>query len=169
MRVTVLGIGQTMRGDDAAGIAAVRLWQQSFPQTAERPELIVEYVELPGLSLLDLLDGFDAAVLVDAVLGAGVPGTIHRLGPDGLAAFTSGTQSAHGWGVAETLALARQVKPDLALIPIRLVGIAAAQIQLGAALTEAVARALPAACEAIEAEVRTLLATPGLPRAIPHN
>lgn len=164
MQVTVIGIGQTIRGDDGAGIAAVRRWQQSFSRTAQRPDVRIQYVELPGLNLLDLLEGSDGAVLVDAVEDLSDPGTIHRLGPNDLASFTSGSQSAHGWGVAETLALARQVQPNLGLIPIRLVGITAAQMQLGAAMSEAVERALQAACVAIEAEVRALLSATEAPR-----
>ncbi len=152
-----------MRGDDGAGVAAVRLWQQSFPRTAQRPDVSIQYVELPGLNLLDLLEGFDGAVLVDAVEDLSVPGTIHRLGPDDLASFTGGSHSAHGWGVAETLALARQLQPNLSPIPVRLVGLTAAQMQLGAAMSKAVERALPAACVAIEAEVRALLAATELP------
>ena len=120
MKVIVIGIGQTMRGDDGAGISAVRSWQQSFPHTAQGSDVSVQFAELPGLNLLDLLEGFEGAVLVDAVDAASVPGTIYRLGPADLAAFTSASHSAHGWGVAETLELAQQLKPDRDMIPIRL-------------------------------------------------
>ncbi|HEX8991634.1 MAG TPA: hydrogenase maturation protease [Anaerolineales bacterium] len=158
MKITVIGIGQTVRGDDGAGIAAVRKWQESFPHTATRPDVSVHFSELPGLDLLDLLEGFDAAVLVDALDGGGVPGTIHRLGPDEIAAFASGARSAHGWGVGETLALAQHVNSGLGRIPIRLVGITAEQMQLGAVLSRAVQQSLPAAAEAIDAEVQRFLA-----------
>ena len=103
----LIGIGQSLRGDDAAGLEAVRLWQAQYPQTAQK--LQVELSELPGLALLDRLDGMEAAILVDAVQSRATPGTIQRLGPEELAAFSTDAQSAHGWGVAETLALGRSL------------------------------------------------------------
>jgi hypothetical protein len=52
----IIGIGQTLRGDDAAGIAAVSLWQKTFPASAGQPHIIVELIELPGIGLLNLLE-----------------------------------------------------------------------------------------------------------------
>jgi hydrogenase maturation protease len=157
MKLTVIGIGQTMRGDDAAGIEAVRRWERLFPDTATRPEIRVQYAELPGLGLIGLIEGFDAAVLVDAVGSADSAGHVYRLAPDELESFGSGGKTAHGWGIAETLQLDRQVNPEHAAIPIRLVGIEAAQVDMGQPLSPEVEAALPAACQAIEEEVRALL------------
>src|SRR5512142_1104173 len=109
MKVTVIGIGQSMRGDDAAGLEAVRRWQLGYPATATRPGVQVQYAELPGLALLDMLEGFDAAVLVDALQSAAPAGTVHRLALDELDSFSNGAKSAHGWGVAETLQLGHQL------------------------------------------------------------
>ncbi len=158
MRLIVIGIGQTMRGDDAAGVEAVRHWQQSYPATAARRGVNVEFSELPGLGLLDLVEGFDAALLVDAVQTSRSPGTIYRMSPDDLASFGSDAKSAHGWGVAETLALDRQLNPSHHGPRIRLVGIEAAQLDLGRSLSPAVDKALSSAADAIEAEVQSLLA-----------
>lgn len=158
VRVTVIGIGQTLRGDDAAGIEAVRQWERIYSATASRPDVVVQHSELPGLNLLVMLEGYDAAVLVDAVESAAPAGTIYRLGPDELAAFSTGAKSAHGWGVAETLQLGRQLGSLDAGLRIRLVGIAAGQMEQGQPLSAQVAKALFSACEAIEAEVREALA-----------
>lgn len=156
MRVTVIGIGQTLRGDDAAGIEAVRLWETAFPHTALHNDVSVQYSELPGLALLDMLDGFDGAVIVDAVESGGQPGKVHRIAQEELAAFTAGSKSAHGWGVAETLELGRQLNPAREM-HIRLVGIQAGQMELGQPMSAAVQEALEAASRAIEAEVQALL------------
>ncbi len=157
MRLTVIGIGQTLRGDDAAGIEAVRRWERLYADTAQRADLSVQYSELPGLSLLDLLDGFDAAVLVDAVSSAAAGGQVYRLDPDQLESFGVGGKTAHGWGIAETLQIDRQVHPARPT-RVRLVGIEAAQVEMGAPLSPAVEATLPAACQAIEEEVQALLA-----------
>lgn len=157
MRLTVIGIGQTMRGDDAVGIEAVRRWERIFPNTASQAGIEVQYAELPGLGLLGLIDGFDGAVLVDAVGSVDAAGQVYRLGPDQLESFGTGGKTAHGWGVAETLQLDRQVNPEHAAIRIRLIGIEAAQVELGQPLSLEVEAALPAACQAIEEEVQALL------------
>jgi hydrogenase maturation protease len=155
MHILILGIGQSMRGDDAAGLEAVRLWQAHFPQAAQK--LQVELSELPGLTLLDRLEGMHAAILVDAVHSIAPPGTIYRLGPDELAAFSSDAQSAHGWGVAETLALGRSLYPGLVECRITLIGIVGEQFALGAGLSPAVQPALIEAAALIEKEIQAIL------------
>jgi hydrogenase maturation protease len=155
MNILVLGIGQSLRGDDAAGLDAVRHWQRTCPETAQKVQ--VELSELPGLDLLDRLDGMDAAILVDALHTAATTGTLYRLGPEELAAFTTDTQSAHGWGVAETLALGQSLYPRLAQVRITLVGIVGNQFTLGAGLSPAIQAALPEAAALIESGVQGLL------------
>ncbi len=159
MKVVLIGIGQSLRGDDAVGLEAVRQWQKNYPETANRPDIQVNLIELPGLALLDLLDESEAAVLVDAVKCYSVPGTIHTLRSEQLAAFTTDAKSAHGWGVAETLRLDRMLNPDRQTIPIQLIGVEVGQMEMGYGLSKTVEQALPRVCEAIQNEVQTLLAT----------
>ncbi len=154
-KVAVIGIGQSLRGDDAAGLEAVRRWQEKFPETANRLEVQVEACELPGLALIDLLNDIDAAILVDAVQSTGNPGTIHRLDESDLASFGSGSRSAHGWGVAETLHMRNQLTD--AEVNIRIIGIEAEQMELGALLSKPVEDAMPDLCDVIENEVHALL------------
>jgi hydrogenase maturation protease len=155
MKIAVVGIGQSLRGDDAAGLEAVRLWQEQYPQTAHRVR--VEFPELPGLGLLDLLEGINAAILVDAVHSSAAPGTLIQIGPEDLASFTPDAGSAHGWGVAETLQLGRSLYPSLASCYITLIGIVGGQFDLGEGLSPEVRAALTAAVERIEKEVQNLL------------
>ena len=153
--VAVIGIGQSLRGDDAAGLEAVRQWQEKFPETANKPEVQIEASELPGLALLDMLCKVNAAILVDAIQSSDAPGTVHRLSEDELASFTSDSKSAHGWGVAETLQLGSQLMSTSPKI--RIIGISSEQAEMGAGLSEAVKEALPKVCEAIEEEVNEFL------------
>jgi hydrogenase maturation protease len=157
MQIVVIGIGQSLRSDDGAGPEAVRRWQAAYPETASRPEVRVELAELPGLGLLDLLEGAEAAVIVDAVQSRAAPGTLLRLGPDDLASFTPDAGSAHGWGVAETLQLGRTLSPSLADCRITLIGIAARRFELGGGLSPQVEAGLAQAVECLEKEIRGLL------------
>ncbi len=154
-RVAVIGIGQSLRGDDAAGLETVRQWRKKFPETAGRPEVQIEASELPGLALLDVLNDVDAAILVDAVKSSATPGTIHRLSEAELESFTSDSKSAHGWGVAETLRLRQQLTDTKTII--RIIGIEAEQMETGAGLSKTIEDAMPEICEALEEEVNNLL------------
>jgi len=154
-KVAVIGIGQSLRGDDVAGLEAVRQWREKFPETANRPEVQIEASELPGLALIDALKDVDAAILVDAVQSSAKSGTVHRLSEEDLASFTSDSKSAHGWGVAETLQMRSQLTDEK--INIRIIGIETAQVELGARLSQVVEDAMPIICEAIEEEIHALL------------
>ncbi len=157
MKILVIGIGQSMRGDDGAGLEAVRRWQQAYPRSSKRPEITVETSELPGLDFLDLLKDADAATLVDAVCSGSPAATIHRLDPQQLSAFPDVSRSVHGWGLAETLAMAGKLKLPAARIPIQIIGIEAAQMEMGEILSPQIVAAMPQICTAIEESVQSLL------------
>ncbi len=143
-----------MRGDDAAGLETVQQWKTSCPTSADRVR--VEFSELPGLALLDLLTGMDAAILVDAVHSSTLVGTILRLGPDELASFIPETAPSHAWGVAETLHFGFSIYPWLRKCRITLIGIVGRNFGLGAGISPEVATAITEAGEMIEKEIHTL-------------
>ena len=155
MNILVLGLGQSLRGDDAAGLEAVQAWQSAYPGTAQKVHILL--AELPGLGLLDLLDGMEAIILVDSVHGSSEPGKLHRVAPEKLDSFTPGSATAHGWGVAETLHLGRMLYPELNRYRITLIGIEAASFEMGAGLSQPVQAALPEAARLIEKEVQDML------------
>ena len=155
MNILILGIGQSLRGDDAAGLEAVRLWRKKFPETAAR--IWVELSELPGLSLLDLLEGMDTAILVDAVQSSASAGTILCLGPDELATFTPDAGSAHGWGVTETLQLGLSLYPLLANCRVTLIGIVGNNFSMGAGLSTEVCMAMEKVADKVEREIHNYL------------
>lgn len=157
MKIAVIGIGQSLRGDDGAGLEAVRQWREQYLEMASRPEVRAETNELPGLALMDFIHENDAVILVDAVRSHAKVGTIHRIEAENLLAFTSDSQSAHGWGVGETLQLACQLNPALKNYPIKLIGIEAGSITMGPGLSKAVQNAMPLACCTIQTEIEKLL------------
>ncbi len=148
--IKIIGVGQSLRGDDAAGIEAVRRWHQSCQARHGIANVQVELVELPGVDLLNLLEGSEAVLLVDAVHSGANPGTVHQLDENQLASFTAGSGSAHGWGVAETLALGRRIMPSTMPKKLVLIGVEAGQINLGNALSSEVEAAFPKVARKIE-------------------
>jgi len=155
--IKIIGIGQSLRGDYAAGLSAVNLWHKTFHPGALPPGLQVELVELVGIGLLNLLEGAHYAILVDAVHSGARPGAIHRLTEDQLESFIDGSGSAHGWGVAETLSLGRQLTPLSLPSKLILIGIEAGQFNLGEALSPEVAESLPEVARFIEELVSSAL------------
>jgi len=153
VRILIVGIGRIFRGDDEAGLAAVRLWVDSFHFDGVDPKVQVELLESPGVGLLTLLADADVAILVDGVKSGAAPGTIHVLAGSDLGAFQVGAGSAHGWGVAETLALGRSVDPGSLPEKIILIGIEIEQVELGTGLSPAVAEALPRTAQLIQETV----------------
>lgn len=157
MTIAVVGIGQSMRGDDAVGLEAVRLWQDRHAKTAAGDGIRVETIQEPGIELLDVLEHSDAALIVDAVRSGARPGTLHNVDDARLSELESSSTSAHSLGVADVLRLGAA----LSMIPggcrVKLLGIEAEQVDLGAGLSTHVKAALAGACEAIEREVQGLL------------
>lgn len=148
--IKIIGIGQSLRGDDAAGLEAVRLWQERYQADIERPNLQVELAESPGIGLLSLLEGTKTVILVDAVHSNAESGTIHLLSEDQLESFSNGSGSAHGLGVAETLSLGRKLMPSAMPEELLLIGIEAGDLSLGESLSPDVEMALPEVVHRIE-------------------
>lgn len=75
MRVVVLGWGNDARGDDALGPLLLRRLAEKWPDldTVEDYQLQIEHA-------LDL-DGFDAALFIDAARGLDAPYTLREIAP----------------------------------------------------------------------------------------
>jgi hydrogenase maturation protease len=78
----ILGLGNAILCDDGVGIKAARyIAEQGAP-----PGVVVKEAELAGFALIDLLEGFDRAVVIDAVkLRGGAPGEIVVFASDAIA------------------------------------------------------------------------------------
>ncbi len=151
----IIGIGQSLRGDDAAGLAAVNLWNETYQSKVDRPGVVIELAELPGIGLLNLMEGASFAILVDAVRSGVKVGTVHIIAENQLNAFAAGSGSAHGWGVAETLSLGRKLMPSSLPHKLILIGIEAGQFSLGDKLSPEVESALPEVAQLIEQYIIT--------------
>src|SRR5262245_3824394 len=78
-RILVAGIGNIFLGDDAFGVeVAARLASRPLPPTVR----VVDF-GIRGLDLVyALADGFDLAILVDAVPRGSEPGTLYTIEPE---------------------------------------------------------------------------------------
>jgi len=99
--VRIIGIGSPF-GDDSAGLEAAQRLRAVPPLGAT-----VVRADRPGAGLLDLLEGAEAAILIDAARSGAAPGTLHDLDLWGLGTIASGLVSSHEIGIGEVLELAR--------------------------------------------------------------
>jgi hydrogenase maturation protease len=138
----VIGLGNPDRGDDAVGVQVVR------QVAAERLDVLALEFDDPS-EALDAWDPEDIVVIADAISSGGTPGDLHVVDviEQRLPAGNWSAGGTHALGLAAVVELAR----SLDLLPTRLivVGVEAGQFDQGAALSEAVQAAVPAATEAV--------------------
>jgi len=145
-RVLVVCIGNDLVADDAVGHEIYRLLdKRAFPQGVR-----VCLLGVGGIDLIELLDGEDLLIVVDAVQLGSAPGTVHVLSWDDLPMQSQRPVSGHGIGIREALEVCRRLYPERAAADVRLVGIEGRCFnRLGVGLTPVVADALPKAVAAI--------------------
>ncbi len=150
----VIACGNPDAGDDAVGLIAVERARSAL-EAIPGVEVVVAGL---ALRVVDLLEGVDAAIVVDAVrssTGERPPGTLVRVeaGPDGLPADVGSSVSSHGFGLAEAVGLATA----LGRVPrVVFLGVEVAEVAVGHGLSPAVAGATSLLTEAIVADVRLL-------------
>jgi hydrogenase maturation protease len=148
--ITVIGIGNDFRHDDAAGLSAVR-WLREHRRNAGR---LVESDGNP-MSLLELWKGADIVILIDAVASAASPGTIHWFDAESRMTLSHlRAASSHGLGVAQAIEMAMA----LGQMPthMRILGIEGAAFEPGIGLSPEVADAIPAVASCIEQIIEDL-------------
>jgi hydrogenase maturation protease len=142
----VVGVGNELRGDDAAGIELIRLLRSRGPAI----ELELREHRREATALLDVWDGRAAVVLVDTVKSGAPAGTVHRLEASdrALPVAMFGRSSTHSFGLGEAIELAR----TLGRLPARVVvyGVEGASFGAGAPMSAGVRACLPALAAAIE-------------------
>jgi hydrogenase maturation protease len=144
--VLVAGIGNLFLSDDGFGPEVVRRLgtADDLPPNVK----VVDY-GIRGMHLAyDLLDGYAALVLVDALPGEGAPGeiTVLEVSDEDLG---SGDFDPHGMAPVAVLASVQQLGGRLP--PTYVVGCRPATVEDGIGLSSAVAAAVPRAMDAVRA------------------
>lgn len=143
MRPIVIGIGNPDRGDDAVGRVVAQKLRDRIGDRADVVEARGEATEI-----VSLLQGRDAAILIDACVSGAPAGTTLRLDMRVAPAPRKGGElSSHGLGLAEAIGLARALGalPEMCVV----YAIEGASFAHGAAMSEAVAAAADEVATAI--------------------
>jgi hydrogenase maturation protease len=146
--VLILGLGNPLRGDDGAGCCLVEeLARRELP-----PGVRVLDAGVGGLGLLDLMEGWERVIIVDATEMGRKPGEFVRFTPaDARLAATSDRFSLHHAGLSEVLALAGALGRTLPEVVI--FGIQPVEVGWREGLSPAVEAALPALTDAVLKEI----------------
>jgi hydrogenase maturation protease len=154
--VRVLGVGSPF-GDDRIGWEVVAALRDSGLLDRFPPDWVsaAEY-DRPGSGLIALIEGAHAVILVDATDGGAPPGSVQTVCGEAIAVGQAIT-SSHGFGIAESIALARV----LGMLPpvLTLYGIEQGSLAAGADLSSAVRAGIPKVLSLIGTELDALLQT----------
>jgi len=150
MRTLILGLGNPILRDDGIGIHVARALKRLL---ADREDVTVAEASLGGLRLLDVLAGYDRAILVDAIKTAGgKPGTVYRLSGEQFQGCLH-VSSSHDVDLGTALATGRRLGIGLPR-EIRIVAIEVENVvNFGEEMTPAVAAAVPRAVQAVLQEL----------------
>jgi len=149
--VVLIGIGNSLRGDDAVGLHVA-----GHIRERQHPSLRVFESDGDGAALLELWNGKQTVIIVDAVSSGSPPGTVHRF--DVTEHPLHGRMfrdSTHAFSLQHAVELSRVLQK----LPKRLIvyGIEAKSFALGAELSQEVSAALPQAAARILRDVNAQL------------
>lgn len=145
METLILGIGNPILKDDGIGPRLIH----ELRNIITGPNITLRETSLSGINLMELLIGFDHAIIIDAIQGRGKPGTIHWLTLEDLDIQHSNTSSNHNMNLIQAIELGRdlaQPMPD----DINILAIEAKDLtSFGENLTSEIEKAVPIALEQI--------------------
>ncbi|HAA89871.1 MAG: Hydrogenase maturation protease [Thermoanaerobacterales bacterium 50_218] len=149
--VLVIGCGNLLAADDAVGLHVARnLKKYQLP-----PEVKVIEAGTPGLSLLDLWEGINKVIIVDAVRSGAPPGTVFSFDLSDLLAPEM-SLSSHGFNIVDAIELGKalgQLPEQLVIVGIEI--LREEPFQEG--LSPEVAAAVPQACSRVLEEISLML------------
>ena len=160
IRILIAGVGNVLRGDDGFGVEVAQVLTRSITL----PEGITVFESgIAGIPLVqELMDGYDALIIIDAVEREGTPGTLYVIEPDipdpstiDPTALRSSLTDAHYAEPSKVLMLAKA----LGVLPqkVFIVGCQPAGYdELGAELSAEVKEAVQVAVRRIESLIETL-------------
>jgi hydrogenase maturation protease len=148
-RIVVVGLGNPILTDDAVGIRVAELLA---PRLAGSGVDVIQS-SWGGMRFIDLLAGYDRAIIVDAIeWGRGPPGTVYRL-TAAEAIPTMRAVSFHDLNLRMALALGRSLDIPLPAETVFFAVEAHETRAFGESLTPAVEAALPEVVRRVEAQL----------------
>jgi len=151
MKTIVLGIGNLILGDDGVGVHVAN----EIKKHMSSPDVTVDEAITGGMNLLDLILGYDKAVLIDAVKSENSQnGEVKRIL---LSDFTTmHSCNPHDVSLVEAIEMAKKLGENRIPSEIVIIGIMMKQIpcEFGENLSEKIKAAIPKAVEMTLKEIK---------------
>lgn len=105
MKTLVLGLGNQILSDDSVGLKIVAGLQEMY----ENPAVDIISTEFGGINLMEMLAGYDRALIIDSIVTrGGKPGRIYEITP-GVLQGVRHADSAHGIDFASVIELGKKI------------------------------------------------------------
>ena len=109
MRTLILGIGNSILGDDGVGIRIAR----QLDRLVKGKNIDVVEANVDGLNLLDFILEYDRLIVIDAIVTEdGEVGEIYRLKPEQIYQPSGSAISPHHFNLATTLEIGKRLFPN---------------------------------------------------------
>ena len=149
MRAVVLGIGNTILTDEAAGVRAVELLEQRY-QIPD--DVLVIDGGTSGMEMIEDLSDLDFLIVIDVVKTGAAPGTVVKIAGDEIPAFFRRKLSPHQIALPDVLASLELL--DAMPKEIVVLGVEPISLELGMEMTPTIAEQVPVLVEMAVAELR---------------
>lgn len=148
MRAVVLGIGNTILTDEAAGVRAVEALELAFKMPAE---VLVIDGGTSGMEMIEDLSNLDFLIVIDVVKTGAAAGTVVKISGDQIPVFFRSKLSPHQIGLPDVLASLELL--DTMPKEIVVLGVEPISLELGMEMTPAIAETIPQLVEMAVAEL----------------
>lgn len=143
-KISVLGVGSVLMTDEGIGVHVVQHLMEHYDFT---PQIELLDGGTMGMELLHYLKDTTHLLVIDAMHGDDMPGTIYVLKESGAAQYFSGDISAHEAGMKSILQIRAALDgPALECV---VVGVEPELIEVGLDLTDVVKTSLPIATRVV--------------------
>jgi len=152
MKTIILGVGNQILGDDGVGIHVVHELKKHINH---HPDITIEEAITGGMNLLDLLLGYDKAIVVDAVkTETGENGEVKRIHLNDFSTMHS--CNPHDVSLREAIEMAKKMGETKIPHDIVIIGVLMKQIPctFEEQLSKKIARAVPTAVDMILKEIK---------------
>lgn len=142
MRAVVLGIGNTILTDEAAGVRAVEMLEKVYKVPAN-----VQTIDggTSGMEMIEDLSNLDFLIVIDVVKTGAAPGTVVKIGGEDIPVFFRSKLSPHQIALPDVLASLELL--DTMPKEIIVLGVEPISLELGMEMTATVAERVPQLAE----------------------
>ncbi len=148
MRAVVLGIGNTILTDEAAGVRAVEMLEKTY---AVPDNVVVIDGGTSGMEMIEDLSNLDFLIVIDVVKTGAAPGTVVKIAGDEIPVFFRRKLSPHQIALPDVLASLELL--DTMPKEIVVLGVEPISLELGMEMTSTVAGQIPVLVRMAAAEL----------------